>query len=396
MVMPFDERGMVPVPMPFSAFYTSPTSVVNYVTDANVVEIDIIRGVDTVAADLVNRGTSSIDTARIKTITSGKYTNLPRKFPLVESLSSINSNQLFDRRPGETPHQMVTRQDRLAELARDQHETHIRQHVMTREILRRQAMLTGKHDAIFGQNTSELEYDFHRSSDNEIPVTTPWDNAANTIVADIDSGIQVLQQGAFLTEDAGGYGALMGSDAFAAFKADTTIFGDADNRRYQFVNLGGDVVLPPEFNRFRDAGLNPRGKLETDEGHTVWIFTYTMTYVDTFTTPGVSTRTDWMPKDQCLIFHPNTRCDSYYGPMDRLPFTADEIAWYQEFFGFSMVAPPMPAKVMATNAVDSRMFYCDAIRPSDNKAIVARTQSAGIYPTTQTDGFVLLTGLITP
>ena len=394
MVAPFDERKSVPAPVAFQAsFFGIPETGARTVFEPNTksIEIDIIRARGNTLAQMVNRGTSSDDARRIKSQTEQKFTNVARVWPLAEAVGHINSVELLERVAGETPYQVTERKDRLTMKAMDIHEEHIHQHLTTAEFLARQSILTGEHPAILNTLNSDLIYDFYRNAGNFITAGALWTNVATDIDGDIDAAIDEIQQNSFLH---GEYGIIIGSTAFGGFKANTAIRSDADNRRFVFVELGGRMVeLPADFVRYRDNGFAPRGYLETTKGRRVWVFTYDLTFIDDFTVPGTDTATPWMPVDQALVFSPKARCDRYFGPPDRLPVTAGEIEWMQERFGFDLSVPVMPPQVKNARAFDPRMFYCDAYEGPDKKSVVIRTQSAMIWPSTQTDAFVTLSGL---
>jgi hypothetical protein len=395
MVEKFDETKAVIAPTAFQgAFFAgSPSGITVFSTDSKTVEIDIKRRNGRRLARLVNRGASSDDVSRVKSNTEEKYTNVTRAWPLIESYGAINSNELLERVAGETPYARTTREDRMAMKAMRIHHEHMVQQIHLMEYLCREALFEGEHPAILGTTNSDLIYDFYRNAGNFITVANAWNSGSQTIFDDIDSAVDQIQQEAYLFGD---YGMIVGTDAFGDMKNDTDIRADADNRRYLFVELGGDVrELPSEYQRYKNNGFQPRGYVETNKGRRVWIFTYDLTYTDDFTTPGVDTETNWVPTDKALVFHHAARCDRYFGPPDRLPITAEEIALYQDMFGFSMASPPQPAKVQNDAVIDARMFYPDAYRGPDKKAVVMRTQSAPIFPTTQTDAFVVLSGLHT-
>jgi hypothetical protein len=395
MVEKFDETMAIIAPTAFQgAFYAeSPTGKTVFSTDSKTIEIDIKRRNGRRLARLINRVNGGEDAFRTKSQTEEKFTNVVRKWPLIETPGAIDADELLDRVAGETPYQRTTREDRMTMKAALIHHEHMNQHIHTMEYLCREALLTGQHPAILGTTNSDLIYDFYRNSGNLITVGNAWNSGSQTIFADIDGGIDQLQQEAYLY---GEYGMLLGTDAFGDLKNDSSIRSDADNRRYLFVELGGEVrELPSEYQKYKKHGFQPRGYIETDKGRRVWIFTYDLTYTDDFTVEGVDTETNWMPADKALIFHHATRCDRYFGPPNRLPVTAEEIALYQEMFGFSMASTPIPAKVQNNGVVDARMFYPYAYRAPDHQSVVLKTQSAPIMPTTQTDGFVTLLGLHT-
>jgi hypothetical protein len=395
MVEKFDERKTVPVPTAFQgAFYGRPETGARTIfsVNAKLIEIDIVRSTGNRLAQMVNRGTGSEDTSRIKNRKEGKYTNVGRQWPLVETTGSIENSELLDRPAGVNPYDKQTREDRLTIKAMEIHAEDTKRHISTVEYLCRQALFTGEHPAIFGTTNSNLIYDFYRNAGNTISAAAVWTNAATDILGDLDDGADQIQQNAYLFGD---YGLVVDSTAFGGIKLNTVISGDADNRRYQFVALGGDIrELPSEFVKYRENGFNPRGYIETPKGRKVWIFTYDLTFIDDFSTPGTDTVTPWIPSGQALMFHPKARCDRYFGPPDRMPVTAQEIQWYREMFGFDMGAMPEMPAIQNASVIDSRMFYCDAYVGQGNKAVFTRTQSAPIMPTTQTDAFVVFTDLI--
>lgn len=395
MVEKFDETNEIIAPTAFQgAFYAgSPSGRTVFAPDASTIEIDIKRRNGRRLARLVNRVSGGEDVLRTKNQKEEKFTNVARKFPLISTAGSIDADELLDRVAGENPYQRMTREDRMAMKAMLIHHEHMNQQIHTMEYLCREAVLTGQHPAILGTSNSDLIYDFYRNAGNTITVSNTWDSGNQTIIADIDAGIDQLQQEAYLY---GEYGMLVGTDAFGALKADSDIRSDSDNRRFQFVALGGEIrELPTSFQRYKDNGFQPRGYVETDKGRKVWIFTYDLTFTDDFSVDGVDTETPWMPLDKALIFHPQARCDRYFGPPARLPFTAEEKALYQDMFGFSMDAAPQPPKIQNPGVIDARMFYPYAYRAADHQSVELRTQSAPIFPTTQTDAFVVLQGLIT-
>ena len=176
-------------------------------------------------------------------------------------------------------------------------------------------------------------------------------------------------------------------------RKNTQMKAEADIRRYEFVELGERPInLPSQFNVYVENGFALAGKVRTYQNRTVYLFTYDLTFTDDFTTPGVDTETKWMPTDKCLVFAPNARCDKLFGPPNRMPLTAQERAWFMDMFGFDMEAAPMPDNVINPSTFDMRAFYFDA--DGSREAVRLYTQSAPIFPTTETDAFVTMTGLV--
>ncbi len=85
-----------------------------------------------------------------------------------------------------------------------------------------------------------------------------------------------------------------------------------------------------------------------------------------------------------------------YIPPESLPMVNARRELYQEYFGINPDMAPMPGNIMgAGNIIDPNMFFCDAYVTGDYKKITVRTQSAPIFATTQTDGFVTFTDVLT-
>lgn len=392
MVEPFSDVDARPLATAFmGAFFGDPTTGAETVYNdrTSQVEIDIEKGDTHILAMMVNRGTNSLDLSRIKSQKEGKFTNLAYGWPLIETTGSIASTELFDRQVGETPYTERSRQDRLTMKAAKIHKEQFKQHITTMEYLCRESLWTGEHPAILGTSNSDLIYDFHRDSGNFITAGTAWTTITADILGDLDSGADKIQQNGGLHGD---YGLLCDGAVFKGIKTNTVLTNDADNRRYNFVALGGDVQLPTTFNKYKENGFQPRGRLETNDGRIVWIFTYDLTFSDNFTNPASPSRTAWVPAGKALMFSPHARCDKYFGPADWMPVTSQEAQMYRETFGFEMNAAPTIPSIQNPGVIDPRMFYCFASR--GQKSVQLYTQSAPIFPTTHTDAFVVFSGLV--
>ncbi len=388
----YDENVKAKVPMAFlGGFYKEATGgKTHFVTDASTIEIDQMRVNGRRLARLVNRGTSSKDISREETLVGDKYTNIVRQFPLIEIPASVAANELLNRNPGETPFDQATQQSRLLGKVARLHVEAVGRHLRTWEFLAREAVLTGEHPMILGTTNAALKYDFYRKSTHTFAVGTVWSNVAADIIGDFDTSIDLIQQD---SNNFGDYGALVGVSGMEGLRKNTQMKSEADIRRYEFVELGERPInLPSQFQVYIDNGFALAGKVRTYLNRTVYLFTYDLTFTDDFTTPGVDTETKWMPVDKCLVFTPNARCDKLYGPPNRIPHTATERQWFAEMFGFDMDAAPMPGNVINPSTVDMRAFYFDA--EGSREAVRIYTQSAPIFPTTETDAFVTMTGLV--
>jgi hypothetical protein len=395
MVEKFDETKKVIAPTAFQGGFFGVAengAQVIFNDNAKSIEIDIMRQDGNRLARLVNRGTSSDDTTRVKTITAEQFTNIARVWPLIESYGAISSDELLDRVAGETPYDgAMTREDRLTMKAVKIHMQHINEQIRLWEYLARESILNGSHPAILGTSNTDLIYDFFRKATHTFAVSAKWDVVGTDIIGDFDTAIDLIQQDSF---NYGDVGALVGASGMEGIRKNTQMKSEADIRRFHSVELHGPTTAPTMFNRYIDNGFALAGWVKTYKNRTVWLFTYDLTYTDDFTVPGTDTETDWMPADKCLVFSPKARCDKYFGPPDRMPIRAAEQAFYQDTFGFSMTSPPMPPNIVNPGVVDARAFYSDAYEGADKKAVTLRTQSAPIFPSTETDAFVLMTGLV--
>jgi hypothetical protein len=388
MVEKFDERKKVIAPVAFQgSFFGVPDTGAQVVFSDNAksIEIDQVRADGRRLARLVNRGTSSSDVTRTEMLTAGKFTSIPRAWPLIEMEGSINSNQLLDRMPGENPFTPMERQDRLTMKAMEINFLMADRHIRLWEYLARESILTGEHPAILGTTNTDLIYDFYRKATHTFAAGAKWDVGGTDIIGDLDTMADLIQQDAY--EPVNEVGIIVGSSGFAGLRKNTQFKAEADIRRYHLTELNGPTTPPTKFNRFIENGFALAGWVKTYKNRTVWIFTYDVTYTDDFTTPGTDT-------DKAVMFSPNARCDKYFGPPDRLPIRAQEQAWYADTFGFDMTAPLDKPNIQNPSVVDPRGLHFDAYEGVGHKAITLRLQSAAIFPTTQTDAFVTITGLV--
>jgi hypothetical protein len=376
----FDEKNVIGVSTGFQAFFGRDNSETLFSPDANSVEIDIIRGNEKTAA-FVHRGqdAASLGTSQ-KNAQAEKYSNFSRLFPLIEEESAINSSQIDFRLAGENPYEARGRQARFRELAMRLNAEHMRRIVRKHEILAAQSILTGKHDA----GPGAAEFDFLRNSALISAVTNAWNSGSQDIFGDIKDKCDQLRAIGRTSPDM----LLLGQDALDALIKDDDVKERADNRRYELVRVEDGADVPPQYQRFVDAGFIPYGRLSVP-GYRLWLFTYIDLYDDENGNP-----VKYMPVDQALICSSKARADRYFGPRDVIPQTSQDMAYYAELTGINMMTPPMPANVRSGNGiVTPEMFYCHLDRKGA-KTITMVTQSAPIYATTQTDGFGVLTGLI--
>lgn len=379
----FDGRDTIGVPGGFSAFFGRPETgaITHFEDDASTVDIDIIRGNERLAA-MVRRGEPTRVLSGQKNTKEQSFTNFTRQFPLIEEEGDINSAQLIKRLAGEGATSGRTRIDRLRSLALDHHREHVRRIGRRFEQLSSQSIITGTMTAIDGTTNTDLIYDFKRNATHFITVGTAWSNIAADILGDLDTACGLIRADAHVTADM----AILSSVDMDAVVKNTTIKDQADNRRFELIEVSTNNPVPAKFQRFIDGGLIARGRLRTPAGNELWLFTYLDIY-----TSSAGAATPYLPANRTIVAYSGARCDRYFGPADVLPPTAAKAAWFREMFGFDMLAPPLPANIRGTGTLNGAMFHTDAYGPANGKSITIRDQSAPIFATTMTDAFVTIT-----
>jgi len=385
----FDERDIIGVPTGFQAFFGRPETGAQTIfnPDSSNVDIDIIRGNEKIAA-LIHRGGNSRFLNGNKATNEQKYTSFSRQYPLIEEEGDIVSDQLIRRMAGENPYELKTRLNRARILGFNQHKENVKRIIRTSETLAASAILNGTHVAISGTTNTDLIYDFQRNSDlTSITVDVAWDQASADILGDLDGACESLRSTGHVTADM----SIIGGDAMDALVNDDVIQNQADNRRFELIQVSTNNPVPDRFSKFIEGGFIARGRLRTPKGYELWMFTYSDVY-DT----DAGTSTKYMPENKALVCFSGARCDRYFGPPEVLPMTAAKAALYQELMGFNPMAPEMPNNVKGQmHAVDPRMFYFDLYVSGDDKKFTVRSQAAPIFATTMTDCFATLDGLIT-
>lgn len=383
----FDENEVIDVPTGFQAFFGKPGSKTLFSPNANVVDIDIMRGSKKIAA-LIPRGMISRPLGSTqKNQNAENYTSFSRKYPLSEEEGDITADQLLFRLAGESPYEAAERFARMRALGTLHHSESIRRTTRMFEILAKQSVMTGKQDAIIGTSNTDLQYDFHRLAAHTITVGTAWNGVTPDILGDIDGACDKLEANGNVKPNFMG----IGGSAMNALIRDTTVQTVADNRRFELIRVSTNNPVPPEFARYVAAGWIPRGLLRTPKGYELWMFTYNRTYQN-----ASGTAVKLMDEDKVFITSTDARADRYFGPPETLPMIPQRRELYQELFGFDPDMTPMPANILGDGTIiEPAMFYCDAYVSGDWKKVTVRTQSAPIFATTQTDAFVTLIGLIT-
>ena len=378
----FNEKEYVGLPTGFQCLFGRPESGSRSYFDKDTLEfdIDIVRA-NKRTAKLVPRGTMSVPVEGHSAAVKEKFTERNMIPPLGEELDPIDANQLFTRSAGENTFQMRSRLDKMREMARELHKEQVRRFVRMFEIMASSSILTGKMPAILGTTETGLTFDFKRKSTHTFTAAASWLTAATNILGDIDTGCELVRVDANVTADY----ALASAEAMSGILANTKILANADNRQVNqgYITTGG--TIPSKFQHLVDNGWTFRGVLDTPKGHTLHLFTYLDSY-----TNDAGTDVKYLTADKFVIGSTAARADRVFGPGERLPITASEEAYYQELFGFSSEAAPMPNGLPSGGLIDPRMFTNDVIVPDHKKSLMIRTQCAPVFAPTMVDATVVI------
>ena len=225
----FDEKEVIGVPTVWQSFFGRPEhgSKTKFNPDSKVVEIDIMRGNERIAA-LIQRGTNSRHLGNLQeNTTTQNYSTFSRVYPLGEEMGDITADQILERVAGENPYEGRSRIDRMRLLAREHHLEHIRRYVRLFEVLAGFSLFTGQMPAILGTANADLIYDFRRNATHIITVAAAWDAAGADIMGDIDAGCELIRQNGHEMANV----LFLGGEAMDALIKDNTIQTLSDNRR---------------------------------------------------------------------------------------------------------------------------------------------------------------------
>lgn len=383
----FDERQIISVPTGFQSLFGNPATAADTIfsADASVVDIDILRGNEKLAAT-ISRGGNGRTILGQKNTNDQKFTSQSRIYPLIEEEGDITADQINKRVAGEGPYSNLTKEQRMQIIAMGHHQEHVRRITRTCELLASKSILEGKMPAKIGTTNSDLIYDFRRAAGNTIAGAIAWDGVSPVIMKDIDGACQQGREQGHVNIDMG----IVGGGAMEAMINDSAFQSQADNRRIDLIEVSDKNPVPPRFDRFIESGFLARGRLRTASGYEVWLFTYNEVYEDAAGTP-----TKYMPDDKMVLLSSTARFDRYFGPSEVLPMTASRNAWFMETFGFNSTGLMPPNIKNVSSVITPAMFYFDGYSAANGKTVTVRSQAAPIFATTQTDAVVVLTDLLT-
>lgn len=382
----FDEQSVISVPTAFQTFFGRPEAAGSktlWTTDALTVDIDIIRANGEPHAALVHRGTDSRRLgADKKSLNVEKWTSESRVYPLIEEEGEIAASKLMFRNAGENPYSQDTRETRMRDRAMRIFENSVRRIMRAREVLAAQSILEGKQDAIFGTADTTLQYDFRRTSGMNFTVAVDWATISTDILDDVDTSCDLIRKNGFITPDFIGFG----STAMTSFIKNTDVKANADNRRFELIQVSTNNPVPPKFDKFVAAGWIPRGRLRTPKGYTLWMFTNNEFYNNL-----AGSQVKYLPDTKVVVASVGARLDRYLGPPERLPMTAQDVVEFVELFGFNPAGgPSVPNIRNGASQFVPEHFYFDVYKATNQKSLTCRVQHAPIFATTHTDSISII------
>jgi hypothetical protein len=377
----FDEKEIINVDTVFQQFFGKPAfggSKTIYSPDSEVVEIDIMRGNERLAA-LIHRGTNSRFLNMMSNTEAQNFSSFSRVYPLAEELGDITASQINKRMGGEPQYDPKSRADRLRMLAREHHLEHIRRYVRLFEVLAGLSLLGGQQPAILNSANADNWYNFNRNAAHIVQPTVPWNDPAADILGDLDAAINLLRINGHVRPNV----VFFGGNVANVVLSDTVIQRFADIKGYSLVRVGPENNPPSSLQALIDAGADPIGRITTPRGRTLWMFTYDAVFTD-----DAGNAEHYLPLNLCFLAYYGARCDRYFGPPERLEMDSMDIAWMVEKLGINPMMPlPDGTNIKSGSVVTPQMFYLDAYKSGDRKKVTVRTQSAPIFATTQTDAF---------
>ena len=381
----YEDRSNMPAPGGFCSFFGRPEtgSEIVFSESAEVVDIDIIRGNEKIAAT-IPRGINGRSLSGQKNTQEQNYSSFSRVFPLIEEEGDITASQLNKIFAGENPYKLIEKSERMRMLALKLYSEHMRRTARTFEVLAASSIITGFQPAILGTTNPNELYDFRRNAANNITVGTAWSNVASDMLGDFDNACFKIRRNGRAMADM----AILSSLDMDSLIKNNAVKDLADNRRFELIDVSTNNPVPERFNQFVAGGFIPRGRLRTPKGFDLWLFTYIDSYEDVS-----GTAVSYLPDNKTVVCSSKARCDAYFGPSETLPVTSQHATWFREMFGFNIETPPVPENLKGTKwaQILPAATYVDAYPREGNKGVAIRMQSAPIFATTQTDAFVTIT-----
>jgi hypothetical protein len=341
----FDDRKKIKASTAMLAFFTRGKTAISM--NAEDFDDSVIRGNKKIAALVPRAGSITRQLGpTIKTQKPGPFSKFSRRFPLALEYFAVESNLLNKAAPPEMTYKPWSREERLRYYVSEGLEEAMRRTADLDNALAGQSMRLGKQDAILGTSNTDEQYNWQRDA------------------------------------------ASMSNAAYAGFKQNTRIKSEADNRRFEAVQVEGGFVQPPDHKYLTDNGWILRGKLITDEGYELYIYTTQDYYED-----ANGDVVDIMPSAQAFVTSSGAQFDRFFGPPKTLELTTAKIQWWIERFGIDPRVPIINDRV-PSGILPRDSFFLWGNEAETGDSVDLWVQHAPIFKTTQTDAVSTLLGLV--
>jgi hypothetical protein len=389
----FSDLDMTGVPVGFQSFFgRDGIGRTDFVNNSLQISIDIVRGESTISKMLTRQTGASWDLGdQTNSVKGQRFLNRTRVFPLMTEPMHVGFDDLFNRVAGEVQQFSSGSEDtgvlmnRLRIRFAEQMKNAIKKLMRRNELACAESIRVGTQTLDDGGGS----YSWDRSTTNSFAAALVWTNANATIIEEIDDLCDELQQNGKKEPTFG----LPGVDVWGAMVKQLTMQNLADNRGYTFIRAGQANAQLPELDSsvawMVEAGFKHVGFVETFKGRKLPMFIYNEKYQD-----AAKAWQPYMPVDEFVAGFSGARCDRAFGPRITFPNNPFHDQAMNALLGFDFTSAPMPENLANPGVFDARMFHIDGKVNADNDAIAARMVTGGIFPTTETDVFGRITGVV--
>lgn len=304
------------------------------------------------------------------------YTSYNVSTGVIEVRTTISSNNINKPTIEENPFQPWTKQQRTLYHIGNEAKNQIKMIVNAMETMASESICLGTNSA--------SKIDFGRKADLIATPSNLWGTASGTPLNDIDN--MVLKCDTY-----GSYNidmAVFGSQAIAGFIGNKQVIDNASTRSINLVGIGNIMsVMPPQFERFTNAGFQYMGKMFTLTGNVIHIFTYTKTYQN-----ASNQLVSYINPKSVLLMSSQMPCDRYFTATDMLENDASR-RYTSEVLGISDadVNYNLPNSNFA-EVIMPEMF--DFKFAEQDESYVLKCQSAPIFVPRDPNSTALLTGVV--
>ena len=365
-----------------------PGSRTEYVENATQIIIDIIRGEKKIS-QLLERspveGAISLG-GNVGHTKAQTFQNRAYDFPIVKEQGSVTYGEALKYRlAGEVDVNsgiLTTERARVkfAEIIM----TNIKKMAGRMEAEAAESMLTGVITLDDGGS-----YDFDRSASNTMTPLVLWSVVATADpIGNIEDACDAVQENGKTEAMAG----IIGYEALNAMVGTDQITDIADNRRFEFVQVGDQrrlPDLPSEMQYLVANGFKYMAYLKTFKGRDIYLLTYNEKYQN-----SAGTWVDYMNSKDVLLFDPAARYDRYFGPRIRFDLQTQDEMIMNRLLGLDAATMATINGLDAAGVIDARFFHHDGFLSEDKTTIMLESYSGPLFVPAQIDAAALLDGVI--